>query len=131
VDPRFLDLGISWRLVVRFTPRPLYPRRKSPLYLLDRRLGGPQNRSGRRGEEKILDPTGTRASTPPPVAIPTALFRLNSCYYYLISFLIFQPLISFKSWGGGRCVVPPPPSIHTITAAVRIVNEQLSVISMQ
>jgi hypothetical protein len=26
-------------------------------------MGGPQNRSGRRGEEKILDPTGTRTST--------------------------------------------------------------------
>jgi hypothetical protein len=26
---------------------------------LDRRLGGPHSRSGRRGEEKILDPTGT------------------------------------------------------------------------
>jgi hypothetical protein len=30
----------------------------------DRRLGGPQSRSGRRGEEKILDPTGTRTPTP-------------------------------------------------------------------
>jgi hypothetical protein len=27
---------------------------------LDRRLGGPQSLSGRLGEEKILDPTGTR-----------------------------------------------------------------------
>jgi hypothetical protein len=27
----FLDLGTSWRLVVNFTSRPLYPRRKSPL----------------------------------------------------------------------------------------------------
>jgi hypothetical protein len=26
-------------------------------------LGGPQSRSGRRGEEKILDPTGTRTPT--------------------------------------------------------------------
>jgi hypothetical protein len=26
---------------------------------LDRRLGGPQSRSGRLGKEKILDPTGT------------------------------------------------------------------------
>jgi hypothetical protein len=29
---------------------------------LDRRLGGPQIRSGRLGEDKILDPTGTRTS---------------------------------------------------------------------
>jgi hypothetical protein len=27
------------------------------------RLGGPQNRSGRRGEKKILDPTGTLRGT--------------------------------------------------------------------
>jgi hypothetical protein len=30
------------------------PLGKSPRYPLDRRLGGPQSRSGRRGEEKIL-----------------------------------------------------------------------------
>jgi hypothetical protein len=45
-------------------PRPLYPRGKSPQYPLDRRLGGPQSRSERRGEEKILDPTGVRTPTP-------------------------------------------------------------------
>jgi hypothetical protein len=38
--------------VVSFTPRPLYPKGKSPWYPLDRRLGGPQSRSGRCGEEK-------------------------------------------------------------------------------
>jgi hypothetical protein len=48
----FLDLGTSWRRVVSFTPRPLYPRVKSSRYPLDRRLGGPQNRSRRCGEEK-------------------------------------------------------------------------------
>jgi hypothetical protein len=57
MDPHFLDLGTSWRRMVSFTPRPLYPRVKSPRYPLHRRLGGPQNRSGRRGEETILSPT--------------------------------------------------------------------------
>jgi hypothetical protein len=33
VDPRFFDLGNSWRRVVSFTPRPLYSR-----YPFDRRL---------------------------------------------------------------------------------------------
>jgi hypothetical protein len=33
--------------VVSFTPGPLYPQGKSPSYPLDRRLGGPQSRSGR------------------------------------------------------------------------------------
>jgi hypothetical protein len=47
------------------------PRGKSPQYPLDRRLGGPQSPSGRRGEEKILDLTGTRtpnSSVVQPVA---------------------------------------------------------------
>jgi hypothetical protein len=80
VHPRFLDLGTSWRRVVSFTPRPLYPQGKNPQYPLDR-LGGPKNRLGRREEEKILDPTGTRtptslSSSPLSVVIPTALSRL-------------------------------------------------------
>jgi hypothetical protein len=37
-------------------PAALYPRGKSPWYLLDRRLGGPQSRSGRGGEEKNSQP---------------------------------------------------------------------------
>jgi hypothetical protein len=64
IDPHFLDLGTSWRWVVSFTPRPLYPRGKSPRYQLDRRLGEPQSHSGRSEEEKILDPTRTRSLTP-------------------------------------------------------------------
>jgi hypothetical protein len=64
--------------VVSFTPNPFYSQEKSPRYPLDRRLGGPQSRSGRRGEEKILDHTRTRTPTPRlsspwPVAIPTTL----------------------------------------------------------
>jgi hypothetical protein len=42
----------------RFTPG-----ERTPRYPLDRRLGGLQSRSGRNEAEKILDPTGTRAST--------------------------------------------------------------------
>jgi hypothetical protein len=35
IDPHFLDLGISWRWVVSFTPWPLYPWGKSLRYPLD------------------------------------------------------------------------------------------------
>jgi hypothetical protein len=42
--------------VVRFTPLPLYPQGESPLYPLDRRLGGTQCRSRRGGEEKNSQP---------------------------------------------------------------------------
>jgi hypothetical protein len=74
IDPRILDLGTSWRLVVIFTPQPVYSRGKSLWYPLDRKLGGPQNRSGRRREEKNLAPTGTRTPT------PSAVQSVAQCY---------------------------------------------------
>jgi hypothetical protein len=42
--------------VVSFTTRPLYFQGKSPWYPLGRRLGGPESRSGRGGEEKHSQP---------------------------------------------------------------------------
>jgi hypothetical protein len=67
IDPRILDLGTSWRWVITFTPQLLYSRGKSLWYTSDRRLDGPQNRSGWRREEKNIAPNGTRApSTRPP-----------------------------------------------------------------
>jgi hypothetical protein len=61
IAPRILKLGTLWRWMVSFTPRPLYPQRNCTWYPLDRRLGGPQSRSGRGGEEKkIPAPTGNR-----------------------------------------------------------------------
>jgi hypothetical protein len=43
---------------VGLTPRPLYLQGKIPWYPLERRLGGPQNRSGRCVEEKNEYVTG-------------------------------------------------------------------------
>jgi hypothetical protein len=63
--------------VVSFTPRPLCPRGKRPRYPLDRRLGGPQNRYGERGEEKILDPTGTQLRPLHRPARSQSLYRLS------------------------------------------------------
>jgi hypothetical protein len=40
--PHILNLSIRLRWVVSFMPWPLYPWGKSPLYSLNRRLGGPQ-----------------------------------------------------------------------------------------
>jgi hypothetical protein len=79
-EAHFLGLGTSWRWVVRFTPRPLYPRGKSPRYPLDRGLGGPQSRSGR-SEKRKSWPYRTRTPTPRssgpyPVATPTTLSPL-------------------------------------------------------
>jgi hypothetical protein len=68
----FLDLGTRWRRVVSFTPLPLYPRKKSPRYPLDRRLGGLQSRSGRCGEEKNLALQGIEPEPSSP-----SLYRLS------------------------------------------------------
>jgi hypothetical protein len=54
--PRILDLDTRWRWVVSFRAWPLYFRSKSPSCPLDRKLGGPQSRSGRGGEEKNSQP---------------------------------------------------------------------------
>jgi hypothetical protein len=56
IVPLILDLGTRWRQVVSFMPRLPYPQGKSPWYLLDSRLGGPQSRSGHGGEEKNSQP---------------------------------------------------------------------------
>jgi hypothetical protein len=64
IDPYFIDLSTSWRWVVSFTSRPLYPQGDRPWYRLDRRLSGPQSWSGQRGEENILDPTWTWTLNP-------------------------------------------------------------------
>jgi hypothetical protein len=64
IDPHFLDLGTGWSWVVRFTPLPLYLRGKSPWYPFDWRLGGPQSRSGRLTEERVLHLMRTRNSDP-------------------------------------------------------------------
>jgi hypothetical protein len=56
IASHILDIGSRWRLVVSFTPRPLYRQGKSPWYPLHRRLGGPQNRSGCGCEEKNSQP---------------------------------------------------------------------------
>jgi hypothetical protein len=55
--------------VVSFTPRPLYSQGKSPWYPLDRRLGGPQNRSGRGSEQKNSQ---SLPELEPPIIQPVA-----------------------------------------------------------
>jgi hypothetical protein len=51
-----LGLGTRWRWVVSFTLMPLYLGETVPRYPLDKRLGGPQSRSGRCGAEKNIFP---------------------------------------------------------------------------
>jgi hypothetical protein len=56
ITPSILDFGTRWRWVDSFTPRLLYPQGKNLRYPFDRRLGGPQSRRGRGGEEKNSHP---------------------------------------------------------------------------
>jgi hypothetical protein len=92
IDPHFLDVDTSWRWVVSFTPPSLSLRgRKNPRYPLDKSLSAPQSRSGRRGEENILNPIGTRAPNPRSPTRSQSLYRLNYLCpsSYICRFLMF------------------------------------------
>ena len=52
--PLILNLDTTWRRVVKFTPRPLYPRQRTQVSTEQDRWA--QSRSGRFGEDKIIFP---------------------------------------------------------------------------
>jgi hypothetical protein len=56
-----LKLDPRWKRVINFTPLPLYPRGNSLRSPLDRKLGEPQSRCERYGEEKHLPLPGIEA----------------------------------------------------------------------
>jgi len=100
IAPLILDLGIIWMWVVSFTIRPLYPWGKGLWYPLDRRLCGPENRSGRGGGQKYsqllpgLEPPIIQPVVPTPDLVPvTFLFcvwvrkkwKLVSCFSLYVS----------------------------------------------
>jgi hypothetical protein len=100
IAPWILDLGTRWRRVVSFTTQPLYSQGKSPWYPLDRRLGGPQSRSGCCGEEKNSQPPPgiePRCSSQQPVSIPTELPGLSLLQAYKRSF--YESTVHSKSRG--------------------------------
>jgi hypothetical protein len=71
ITPHILDICTRLRWVVSFTPRPLYSQGKGPWCPLDKRLGGPQSRSGRGGKKKNSQPR--RESNPrTPIVQPVA-----------------------------------------------------------
>jgi hypothetical protein len=78
------------------------PQEKSPYCPLDRRLGGPQSRSGRSGEEKSpQSPPGFEPPNPDrparsPVAIPTELSRFSRLFYKDTNRLIVQVCVPLK-----------------------------------
>jgi hypothetical protein len=58
--PCIVNLGTRWRWVVSFTPRLFYTKVRAHRTLGDKRLGRPQIRSGRCGEERnpMVAPSG-------------------------------------------------------------------------
>jgi hypothetical protein len=54
-----------------------YPQGKSPRYPLDRRLGGPQSRSGRGGEEKDVPSSAEHQPGRPSHILVTILTELR------------------------------------------------------
>jgi hypothetical protein len=87
-----LDLGTRWRLVVGITLRPFYPRGKGPRYTLDRRLGGPQRRSGRCGVQKNLAPAGIRIPAAQLVGRCYTNWTISVSYNEFILTLSYLPL---------------------------------------
>jgi hypothetical protein len=84
IDPHFLDLGTSWRWVVSFTSRPLYPQRKSPVTPLDRRLGWPKSWSGHCGENSLP----YRDSNSDPSVVQSVVSRYTN--YAIPAPILFQ-----------------------------------------
>jgi hypothetical protein len=79
IAPRTRDLGIRWGEWSVSRPGRFTPKGKSPFYPLTRRLGGPQNKSGRGGEERNSQPLpGVEAPIIQPVVqrYTTELSRL-------------------------------------------------------
>jgi hypothetical protein len=90
----------------------LYPWGKSPQYPLDGRLGGPQNRSGRRGEAKILDPTGTQTPTPRPSSSYVIIIIITQFFIYLEK--MQMKLVATTLWIDSP-EIEVSPHIHTYT----------------
>jgi hypothetical protein len=80
IAPPFLASALDGDECSASLPAALLPR-KLPRYALDRRLDGPQSRSGRCEEKIILALAGNRTLTIQPVAEPTELSRIPTKMY--------------------------------------------------
>jgi hypothetical protein len=69
VDPHNVNLDARWRLVITFTLRPLYPRRKICRCLFCRWFGEYKSRSWRCGEKINLFPIGKWSTDSPDVQV--------------------------------------------------------------
>jgi hypothetical protein len=85
IDPRVLDLCTSW-WVVSFAPWPLYPQGTHYIWA----AGWAQSRSGKRGEEKNLAPTGTRTLTPSVVQPVASRYTKSGSVHYIYILYIYS-----------------------------------------
>jgi len=99
IAPRILHLGTRWRWVVSFTPRPLYPHGKRSWYTLDRRLGGPESRSGHGVEEKNSQGMLCECSIQESQKyISSYIKELTSSCLYMLAYLYFiTPYIALNT----------------------------------
>jgi hypothetical protein len=81
--------------VVSFTPQPLYRQGKNPGYSLDRRLGGPQSRSGRGGEEKSSQPL---PGLEPLIIQPVAQRPTTELSRFLVNRLCPKQVLKGLAW---------------------------------
>jgi hypothetical protein len=63
INPSSLNLGTTWKRLVNFTLRPLYPQGKNPQYPLNMRLGGPY----------LLGTIWRRKKSAIPIGFPTTI----------------------------------------------------------
>jgi hypothetical protein len=98
VQPWILILGITWRWVLSFTRRPLYPPGKSPRYPLDMRMDGPRSRSCLR-KVSSLAPAGIQTSIPdrPLRSLGTLLTEVKQAHVCML-FTQWQRVIISKSF---------------------------------
>jgi hypothetical protein len=102
--PLVLNLGTRWRRVVNFTPRQLYPRKRTPVPIEQEAWGGFQSRSVRFGEKNLsplpeIKPQFLELKSPELVTVPTTLSRY--CSSGRKQFL--HPI-----WGDSNCTKTAP-----------------------
>jgi hypothetical protein len=110
--------------VVGFTPRPLYPQRKSPRYPLDRRLGEPQSRSGLRQKlcMHILSPMLATGPAHLILLDSVTLIMFDDRYAIANVQCLDKCVLLFNNTAIGLPSVPPSnvrPSLHHFTGAPR------------
>jgi hypothetical protein len=79
----------------------LPPGKESPLYPLDRRLGGPQSRSGRGGEEKI--PSPRRESNPRTPIVQPVAHRYTTELFRLLLWRVDADIVNEQSRTADKC----------------------------